>query len=396
MQYVQSQVIGMDEEILIMFACQLAKVPYLLVGNPGTGKSHVSKTIANLYGKRDEAWFYQSITAKTSPEKIFGGIVAEEMLKGIETYNLAVGASAYKLNIFDEIFKSQHPALLGSLLSYFDENPTIFSGGQNKTPHWESVICTTNFEDLPDDAKTNPLWDRMVGRIIINNLSAEESKKALLSHMTKKNSKSQPAALSFEELAAAREEASKIKVPEAFLNLLFFASKDGKLPSVVEKVESLECYLSQRKINLLFGGKSGCPSVFQAIAYLLEEDKVSRTQLEYLPYFLWLEVKQFETLREALEVYTANNAETVYLTIMKALKQLRDNANIISEYTDELQLKFDELVQSMDSAIQEMQKDGTIQDVDVNTRNQAKSIYTQLKTRIKFLQSQQTETEIPF
>jgi MoxR-like ATPase len=315
-KYVKSQVFRMDEAVDIAFACMLSKVPCLFVGNPGTGKSHTFKIIASMFGLRDEDWFYQSITAKTSPEKLFGGIIAEKMLSGIEEYNLAVGAATKFGNIFDELFKSQHPAMMNTLLNYFDENPTIFSGGKNVSPQWEWAFCTTNFEDLSEDLKYDPLWDRMAAKFIINNLSHSDSKQALKQAMSHSSKLKDTPKLTIQDLQKSRELASKTQVDDSLIDCFY--------QKVLPKLEKY-AYISQRKIHSLFVGKPGCPSIIQSLAYML--GGISQDILGYLPYFVWQDpqtlVKMLDEVSKSVTLPVVTTYKQIKLDLESLLDQIK-------------------------------------------------------------------------
>lgn len=293
--YVKSQVYKMDTAIDLTYACLIARLPLLLIGNPGTGKSHLSKVFAGMFGVRDKDWFYQSITAKTSPEKLFGGLIAEKMLEGIETYNLSVGAATKTGVIFDELYKSHHPAMMDMLLSFYDENPTIFSGGVNITPDWHWAINTSNFEDLSEDLRYCPLWDRQGVKFIVNNLTHQDSRDAL-SLIQNLHKKPIPVpSLTVEDIEIARKEAMSFQCSDEVVSKFY----DVVLP-ILEKY----AYISQRKIVSFFVGKKGHPSILQSLAYILhaEGDKiVDNSLLAFLPYFCWQDIKKYDELLESVE-----------------------------------------------------------------------------------------------
>lgn len=320
-KYVKSQVCKMNDAIDIAYACMIARQPCLFIGNPGTGKSHSFKLIANMFGSRDKDWFYQSITAKTSPEKLFGGIIAEKMLDGVEEYNLSVGAASFKGIIFDELFKSQHPAMMNMLLNFFDEEPTIFSGGKNHTPEWEYAFTTTNFEDLEDDLRYDPLWDRMAAKYVVNNLSHADSKTALKMVMQQSKSSQQMPKLSIEDLHLARKAAMAIEISDSIVDCFY----EKVLPQL-EKGD--RCYVSQRKINSLFIGKKNHPSIIQSIAYMISDN--STEILGYVPYFVWQDRQTLNRLLDDVQSAIVVPSVKTYRQIVNDLEafisQLESNS----------------------------------------------------------------------
>ena len=334
-KYVKTQVSKMDVAVDIAFTCMMSRLPCLFVSNPGMGKSHTFKIIASMFGDRDVDWFYQSITAKTSPEKLFGGLVAEKMLAGIEEYNLAVGAATKTGNIFDELFKSQHPAMEHTLLNYFDENPTIFSGGKNISPQWEWVFCTTNFEDLSEDLTHNPLWDRMAAKFVINSLSDSESKQALKQAMRQSLQQKSHLKLSIQDLQKARELACEIQIDDSLIDCFY--------QKVLPKLKKY-AYVSQRKIHSLFVGKRGCPSIVQSLAYML--GGISQDILGYLPYFVWQDP---QTLVKMLDEVT----KSVTLPIVSTYKQIKvDLESLLDQIKSKQFANYDVAKQKSDMVIE--------------------------------------------
>lgn len=307
--YVKSQVYKMDVATDLAYICMIARLPMLMVGNPGTGKSHTSKIIAKMFGQRDMDWFYQSITAKTSPEKLFGGLVAEQMLAGVEEYNLSVGAATKIGNIFDELYKSQHPAMMNALLNYFDEEPSIFSGGKNVSPMWHWAFNTSNFEDLPEDLRYCPLWDRQGAKFLVRNLENEDSKEALKLVMGQRQKPATSPQLTVADLELARKAALNFTVAQETITVFY----DKALP-ILQK----HCYISQRKINSLFVGKPGNPSILQATAYINYTDGeqvITPDLLSVMPYFCWQDTKTYDVLIAEVQRAIIPACVQVYLNI---------------------------------------------------------------------------------
>lgn len=315
MKYVKSRVYKSDVLVDLSYACMIARLPVLMIGNPGTGKSHTSKIIAGMFGKRDEDWFYQSITAKTSPEKLFGGLIAEKMLMGIEEYNLTVGAATKLGNIFDELYKSQHPAMMNALLNYFDENPTIFSGGKNITPDWHWCFNTTNFEDLPEDLRFCPLWDRQGAKFQVKDLTEAESKKALIMCMKQELEPATAPTLSIADLELARKTAMAIEVTGEIIDLFY-----EKVLPILKK----HCYISQRKINSLFIGKPGHPSILQSIAYI-SGGVMSDEVLRYVPYFCWQDVSSYDKVIDEVAKTIVSPVISTYREIISNVEDMIEN-----------------------------------------------------------------------
>jgi MoxR-like ATPase len=312
MNYVKSQVYKMDLAVDLAYVCMIARLPMLMVGNPGTGKSHASKIIAKMFGQRDIDWFYQSITAKTSPEKLFGGLIAEKMLQGIEEYNLSVGAATKTGVIFDELYKSHHPAMMNSLLNFYDEEPTIYSGGVNQQVGWQWAFNTTNFEDLPEDLTYCPLWDRQGAKYIVDNMSHSDSRQALMMVMAQKQQSTKIPQLAIEDLELARKSAMSIELDKNTIDIFY----KTVLP-VLEKY----AYISQRKINSFFVGKQGHPSILQAIAYISQQSTVTPDLLGMLAWFCWQDVSKVKEMVSTLESRRIPPAVKAYQSLSKDIEK---------------------------------------------------------------------------
>jgi MoxR-like ATPase len=389
----QSQITGMDEGILLAYASMLSNVPCLFIGNPGTAKSHTFKSIASQTGQRDIDWFYQSITAKTSPEKVIGGVIADKMLAGIESYNLEVGAASKKGIILDEIYKSQHPAFMDMILSLLDEHPTVFTDGKNITPAYQWFYATTNFEDIDGiNLRYCPKWDRFGAKYVVKGLSDEQSKATLLQQIGAKNTKNSVDAVTLTEqdIKDARDAALKIKLEDSTIN---------KFYEIIKKTIEKYCYLSQRKIHQIFVGKDGYPSILQSLALLLKQNSITNKLLSFLPYFCWQDLSIFDSLISNVSALCISKVEIIYQQIRKDYtdfiqKIAKNSFKSYAEAQQNLDILNDAVIKQT-KAINPIDKS----DIDASLRKELgalKKNCQELVNKIKLAQAPDAMEEQPF
>jgi MoxR-like ATPase len=393
LESVQSQITGMNEGILLAYASMLSNIPCLFIGNPGTAKSHTFKSIASQTGQRDIDWFYQSITAKTSPEKVIGGIVADKMLQGIEAYNLEVGAASKKGIILDEIYKSQHPAFMDMILSLLDEHPTVFTDGKNITPEYQWFFATTNFEDIDGtNLRFCPKWDRFGAKYVVKGLTDEQSKTTLLQQIGAKNNKQSALSvtLSDEDIADARNAAMTIKLEDSCID---------KFYNIIKKTIEKYCYLSQRKIHQIFVGKDGYPSILQSLALLLKQSSITSKLLGFMPYFCWQDLSIVDSLISDVQALCISKVEIIYQQIRKDYSDFADKIknNAFKSYADAQQN-----LDILNDAVVKQTKTIKIEDrneVDSSLRNDLNTIKKKCIALVKEMQIAQApdaSEEMPF
>ncbi len=282
---VASQVYGMDTLLTLAYACILSKSPLLVLGEPQMGKSHTLKLIASHFGERDKDWYYRSFTATTTPEMMFGYLVAEDMLQGRENYNLSSGAMAYKGLVLDELYKSKDKSLNDIMMSFLDESPTFFNNGVSLTPPYEWVAATSNLDDLPHDLSICPRWERMGAKYIVPRLSREQSRQRLKQKQEQRQCNPPAYSVSWDDLAIEREKAMAISLPESVEEFFFGHGLDS--------LES-RTRVSQGSIERLLVGKPGLPAIMQSVAYMLGKEWIDLECLKYSVYWLWSDLESYE------------------------------------------------------------------------------------------------------
>lgn len=336
MNFLEENCINMKIEVALILAAQLTGRPILLIGEPGCGKSFLSKLAASCYGDRDRVWFYQSIQPNTTSEEVFGGLIAEEYLKGVSTYNLEMGAANFEICILDEIFKCQNPDLLTKFLPFFDEESTIKSGGIVYRTKLKWSVLTSN--ELPDKGEHEALMNRINIKRWVQPLRGSDRLKALRIHGQKKQLLNPPK-VDIADLKQARNEALRVEIPTEILNLICFdpeyeetrekAIANGlntpsfdRSKALVDRLEAIGIGVSQRQLHQLCAeNKEGSPSFLQAIAWLHGETEVTEEHLIWLTDCLWRVPEERDAIAKII------NSLDDTSDIKKALQQIKDFAN---------------------------------------------------------------------
>lgn len=164
-QVVSGQFIGKDEVIRLLLVAVIAGEHALLIGPPGTAKSALIRSLAQLLQAR---YFEYLLTRFTEPNEIFGPVDIAAFRDGTYRRHTANMLPEAEIVFLDEVFKS-NSAILNALLTLLNERRVVV-GGQSLRCPLISVFGASN--EVPGDETLNAIFDRFLLRVRSNNLDA--------------------------------------------------------------------------------------------------------------------------------------------------------------------------------------------------------------------------------
>jgi MoxR-like ATPase len=161
----ERQFLGKDEIIRLLMIAVVAGEHCVLLGPPGTAKSALIRSLAELMQAR---YFEYLLTRFTEPNEIFGPVDIAAFREGVYKRNTAGMLPEAELVFLDEVFKS-NSAILNALLTLLNERK-FTSGGQVVRCPLISVFAASN--EVPGDETLNAIFDRFLLRVHSDNLDA--------------------------------------------------------------------------------------------------------------------------------------------------------------------------------------------------------------------------------
>jgi MoxR-like ATPase len=161
----ERQFLGKDEIIRLLMIAVVAGEHCVLLGPPGTAKSALIRSLAELMQAR---YFEYLLTRFTEPNEIFGPVDIAAFREGTYRRNTAGMLPEAELVFLDEVFKS-NSAILNALLTLLNERK-FTSGGQIIRVPLISVFAASN--EVPGDETLNAIFDRFLLRVHSDNLDA--------------------------------------------------------------------------------------------------------------------------------------------------------------------------------------------------------------------------------
>jgi len=167
------QYLGKSEVIRLLLIAIVAREHVVVIGPPGTAKSALIKSLAQLL---DARYFEYLLTRFTEPNELFGPVDIQAFRDGSYRRKTEGMLPEAELVFLDEIFKS-NSAILNSLLTLLNERQ-LATGGQLIQCPILSVFGASN--EVPADDSLGALYDRFLLRIRSDNLEAYHFNELLL------------------------------------------------------------------------------------------------------------------------------------------------------------------------------------------------------------------------
>jgi len=161
----ERQFLGKDEIIRLLMIAVVAGEHCVLLGPPGTAKSALIRSLAELMQAQ---YFEYLLTRFTEPNEIFGPVDIGAFRDGVYKRNTAGMLPEAEIVFLDEVFKS-NSAILNALLTLLNER-RFTSGGQVLRCPLISVFAASN--EVPGDETLNAIFDRFLLRVHSDNLDA--------------------------------------------------------------------------------------------------------------------------------------------------------------------------------------------------------------------------------
>lgn len=164
-QVVSGQFIGKDEVIRLMLVAVIAGEHAVLLGPPGTAKSALIRSMAQLLQAQ---YFEYLLTRFTEPNEIFGPVDIAAFRDGSYRRRTEGMLPEAEIVFLDEVFKS-NSAILNALLTLLNERRVVVGGQAIRCP-LISVFGASN--EVPGDETLNAIFDRFLIRVHSDNLDA--------------------------------------------------------------------------------------------------------------------------------------------------------------------------------------------------------------------------------
>jgi MoxR-like ATPase len=161
----ERQFLGKDEVIRLLVIAVVAGEHCVLLGPPGTAKSALIRSLAELMQAH---YFEYLLTRFTEPNEIFGPVDIGAFRDGVYRRNTTGMLPEAEIVFLDEVFKS-NSAILNALLTLLNERK-FTSGGQVMRCPLISVFAASN--EVPGDETLNAIFDRFLLRVHSDNLDA--------------------------------------------------------------------------------------------------------------------------------------------------------------------------------------------------------------------------------
>src|SRR6476646_1914772 len=161
----ERQFLGKDEIIRLLMIAVVAGEHCVLLGPPGTAKSALIRSLAELMQAR---YFEYLLTRFTEPNEIFGPVDIGAFREGVYRRNTAGMLPEAEVVFLDEVFKS-NSAILNALLTLLNERK-FNNGGTVMDVPLLSVIGASN--EVPQDESLAAIFDRFLLRVRSEHLDA--------------------------------------------------------------------------------------------------------------------------------------------------------------------------------------------------------------------------------
>jgi len=246
-----AQFLGKSEVIRLLLIAIVAREHAVLIGPPGTAKSALLRTLAELLQAR---YFEYLLTRFTEPNEIFGPVDIAAFRDGHYRRKTESMLPEAEIVFLDEVFKA-NSAILNALLSLLNER-RYTSGGQVIECPLISAFGASN--EVPSDESLSAMFDRFLLRIRSDNLDAYHFNELLqlgVAHEVKKlrRQKVQPLISAADIHAMTEDLARRLNFTDAFLasykGLIFQIRAEGISVSDRRVVKMLKLFAASAYID---------------------------------------------------------------------------------------------------------------------------------------------------
>jgi MoxR-like ATPase len=162
---IEQQYLGKEEVIRLLFVSALAGEHMVMVGPPGTAKSALVRSFADVL---DARFFDYLLTRFTEPNEIFGPVDIQAFRQGAYQRRVEGMLPTAEIAFLDEIFKA-NSAILNSLLTLL--NARTFTHG-SKTIRVPLISMFAASNEVPADDALSALFDRFLIRVKVDYLDS--------------------------------------------------------------------------------------------------------------------------------------------------------------------------------------------------------------------------------
>ena len=233
----------------------------LLLGNPGTGKTYLTRHFAEVFA--NDSFFHYLLTKTSKPEELFGPISFTALKQDRFEHNSTGKMPEKEVVLLDEIFKAGS-SLLNSLLTILNEK-LFFNGTKiEKVPMKLCVGCSNEY---PEDDSLNALYDRFLIKFWVEYIQDRSVLKAALTNGFANTS----VKFSGQEIDEMKNEVSAIKFSDNHADILLNI-KEALLAEGIE--------ISDRTLFAL-------PNLIKAKAYVSGRNYIIASDFQILSEIVW-------------------------------------------------------------------------------------------------------------
>lgn len=277
LRQIKTKLIGKDEVFKVLALGEATKLPVLLLGDPGVGKTQsLLDYAAAKYGynreKVRENTYVIELDEGTKTSEIKGRVNMKSLLEDKE-YKIDAPIADAQFLLINEVDKGTS-GVRNTLLSVMRER-ALFYGDEIKPCKWDVMVGSCNV--IPNDELENPFWDRFVLTQKVDRVDTTAIKQIW----------SSPKAQSLEVSVPTLEELSQVTLDKnkmsKFIEIIYTAVSDrtaSYLPKLVKAIKHI--YVLDDLEAIMKTCELVAPSMLTELSAKLESKRENnvRTQIE--------------------------------------------------------------------------------------------------------------------